>query len=121
MSEQIINYGTSEEGMRTDTKSIKVQNRKERKTGIAFLVSKAQNIACMDDRQLADLLMVNEEEITNVHYLNNHEISTNLLFRLHYATMWLIEGTLLDKNEKKTIRTLKKACYKEISKRNNWR
>lgn len=120
MQAQIINLESSEKSRRVDDKSIRIANRKERMNGIAFMVRKVQFIMFMDDEQLADTLIVDKEEIENVHYLKDSEISVDLLFRLHYAAVLFSKETYLDKKERKKMHELKKACYEEISRRNNW-
>ena len=115
-----MNHATLNDNKRIDDKPIKTANCRERMNGIAFLLKKAQYIMLMTDEQMADLLMVNKEEIESVHYLEDSEIETDLLFRLYYAAELFGGKKYLDKGERNNMNRLKKACYKEISGRNNW-
>ncbi len=99
--------------------TINVEGRKERLEGIAFLVKKVQILRYLDDNQFADALMVTEDEIKAVHYLADNEISTNLLFRLHYAATILFENPYLEDFDHNQVEELKKACETEISRRSN--
>ena len=120
MQEQINNPETSEESMRIEDKPIKPTNLKERMNGIAFLLRKVEFTMFMDDDKLSYILMVEKEDINRIHYLRDSEISTDMLFRLHYAAVLFSEKSYLAKSERKKMNALKKACYDEISKRNNW-
>lgn len=97
--------------------TINVEGRKERLEGIAYLVKKVQLLRYIDDKQFAEVLMVTEDEIKEVHYLADNEISTNLLFRLHYAATVLFENPYLEDFDHNQVGELKKACQDEISKR----
>lgn len=100
-------------------KNINVEGRQERLEGIAFWVKKVQNLRCYDDNLFAEAIMVTEDEIKKVHYLADSEISTNLLFRLHYAATILFEDPYLEGFDHYQVEELKKACEAEISKRSN--
>lgn len=99
--------------------TINVEGRKERLEGIAFLVKEVQLLRYIDDKQFAELLMVTEDEIKEVHYLADNEISTNLLFRLHYIATVLFENPYLEGFDHNQVGELKKACQDEISRRGN--
>ena len=99
--------------------TINVEACKEKLEGIAFLVKKVQLLRCMNDRQFAEAIMVKENEIRNIHYLADSEISTELLFRLHYAATLLFENPYLENFDHNQVEELKKACQEEISRRGN--
>lgn len=96
---------------------INVEGRKEKLEGIAFLVKKVQLLRYMDDKQFAEAIMVKENEIKDIHYLADSEISTELLFRLHYAATVLFENPYLEDFDHNQVGELKKACQEEISRR----
>lgn len=99
--------------------TIKVEDRKEKLEGIAFLLKKVQLLRHMNDRQFAEAIMVKENEISDIHYLADSEISTELLFRLHYAATLLFENPYLEDFDHNQVGELKKACQEEISRRGN--
>lgn len=99
--------------------TINVEGRKERLEGIASLVKRVQILRYIDDKQFAEVLMVTEDEVKEVHYLADNEISTNLLFRLHYAATVLFENPYLEDFDHNQVGELKKACQDEISRRDN--
>ena len=87
--------------------------------GIASLVKNVQLLRCMNDKQFAKEIMVEEKEIKDIHYLADSEISTELLFRLHYVATLLVENPYLEDFDHNQVGELKKACQEEISKRGN--
>ena len=97
--------------------NINVEGRQERLVGIAYLVKEVQHLQEYDDNLLAELLMVTEDEVKKVHYLADSEISTNLLYRLHYFATMIIENPYLDDFVHFKAEELKKACEAEISRR----
>lgn len=99
--------------------TIKVENRKEKLGGIAFLLKKVQLLRHMNDMQFAEAIMVKGNEISDIHYLADSEISTELLFRLHYAATLLFENPYLEDFDHNQVGELKKACQEEISRRGN--
>lgn len=98
---------------------VKVEDRKQKLEGIAFLVKEVQLLRYIDNKQFAEALMVTEDEIKEVPYLADNEINTNLLFRLHYAATVLFENPYLEDFDHNQVGELKKACQDEISRRSN--
>ena len=121
MQEQVMNLATVQEGNRlVNNEYFIVRNREERLSGIAFLTKRLQYMMCMEDHQFAELLMIDESQVRNVRYLEDREISTDLLFRIHCIAIMVSERNFLDRRERKKIIKLKEACQEEISRRSNW-